>query len=186
MNDEELCTLFWNRDEQAISATHQKYGSWCHAIASRILNIHEETEECVSDTYLTVWNSIPPQRPRVFRAWIGTITRNLALSRYRKMNAAKRGGHEVDLALEELSYCVSGKDTIESEEDRREILRVLDLFLDSLPADQRNIFLKRYWYMIPIADIASSYGMSESKITSMLFRHRKKLRMMLEQEGIAL
>lgn len=93
MEDEEIYQLYWKRSEQAITATHEKYGGWCQGIAYRILNAREESEECVSDTYFTVWNRIPPQKPRIFRAWLGKITRNLALDRYRYLTAEKRGGH---------------------------------------------------------------------------------------------
>jgi RNA polymerase sigma-70 factor (ECF subfamily) len=186
MEDEEIYALYWKRNEQAIAATHQKYGSWCRGIAHRILNIQEETEECVSDTYLTVWNNIPPQRPKVFRAWIGKITRNLALSRYRMLTADKRGGGETALALEELDFCVSGQETVEGTLDSREIVRVINLFLAELPETQRNIFLRRYWHLSPISEIATAYHMSESRVTSMLFRHRKQLRELLQKEGIDL
>ena len=186
MEDQEIYELYWNRNEQAIAATHQKYGSWCRGIAHRILQIREETEECVSDTYLTVWNNIPPQRPQIFRAWLGKITRNLALTRYRKLHAAKRGGDETALALDELGYCVSGSETIESEMDSHEIIRVINLFLGSLPGVQRQIFMRRYWHMAPIPEIASDFSMTEARVTSMLFRHRKQLRVLLEKEGVAL
>lgn len=186
MEDQEIYALYWKRNEQAIAATHQKYGSWCRGIAHRILTIKEETEECVSDTYLTAWNNIPPEKPQVFRAWLGKITRNLALSRYRKLHASKRGGGETALVLDELSYCVSGKDDMDSAMESSEITRVIDKFLASLPETQRHIFMRRYWHMASISEIASNFRMSESKVTSMLFRHRKMLRELFEKEGIAL
>lgn len=186
MEDQEIYDLYWNRNEQAISATHQKYGTWCKGIAHRILNIKEETEECVSDTYLTAWNNIPPERPQIFRAWLGKITRNLALTRYRKLHASKRGGGETALALDELSYCVSGRETIEREMESLEIIRVINKFLGSLTEIQRHVFMRRYWHMTPIVEIAANTNMSESKVTSMLFRLRKQLRELLEKEGVAL
>lgn len=186
MEDQEIIELYWNRDEEAIRATDRQYGSWCRAIANRILNIREETEECVADTYFSVWNNIPPQRPNVFRAWIGKITRNLALSRYRRMTAEKRGGAETALCLEELLECVSGEETPETAVESKHIVGVINRFLAVLPETQRSIFLRRYWYVTPIEEIAETYGMSRSKVTSMLFRQRKQLRAMLEQEGITL
>ena len=102
MEDTQIISLYWERNEDAISETDRKYGTFCRGIAQRILHIREESEECVSDTYLQVWNNIPPQRPNVFQAWLGKITRNLALSRYRKTHAEKRGGGQAELALEEL------------------------------------------------------------------------------------
>ncbi len=185
MEDQEIYALYWKRNEQAIAATHQKYGSWCRGIAHRILNVKEETEECVSDTYLTVWNNIPPQRPQVFRAWLGKITRNLALTRYRRLTAEKRGGGETPLVLAELSYCVSGDPGADVAVESKEVTRVLNQFLADLPETQRNIFMRRYWHMASIAEIANVYHMSESKVTSMLFRLRKQLRALLEKEGVA-
>lgn len=186
MEDHEIYDLYWDRNEQAIAATHQKYGTWCRGIAHRILNVKEETEECLSDTYLTVWNHIPPERPQVFRAWLGKITRNLALTRYRKLHALRRSGGETFWALEELSYCVSGEETIENAMDAKEVVRVLELFLKGLSELQRQVFMDRYWHMYSIAEISQKLHMSESKVTSMLFRQRKHLRTMLEKEGVAL
>ena len=185
MDDAQIIELYWARNEDAIAETHTKYGSWCRGIAMRILEAREESEECVNDTYLQAWNNIPPQRPGVFRAWLGRITRNLALTRYRKLHAEKRGGGQTALALEELRECVSGSSTIEREEDSKAIAEVINRFLGTLPEEQRNIFLRRYWHVSAIADIAAACGMSQSQVTSMLFRLRKKLRQMLEQEGIA-
>ena len=185
MEDEEIYDLYWARDEEAITQTHRKYGPWCRGIALRILEIREEAEECVSDTYLQVWNNIPPQRPGVFRAWLGRITRNLALTRYRKTHADKRGGGQTALALEELQECVSGRESVESAQESQEIAAVINRFLASLPELQRNVFLRRYWHLTSIREIAEAYGMTESRVTSMLHRLRQKLRAMLEQEGVA-
>ena len=186
MEDQQIIELYWARDEDAIAQTHQKYGPWCRGIAMRILELREEAEECVSDTYLQAWNNIPPQRPNLFRAWLGRITRNLALTRYRKSHAEKRGGGQTALALEELRECVSGNETMEQREDSRAIAAALNRFLGGLPERQRNIFLRRYWHMSSIRDIASAYGMTEGQVRSMLHRQRQKLREALEQEGIAL
>ncbi len=186
MEDEAIYDLYWNRDEEAIHQTHLKYGAWCRGIALRILDIQEEAEECVSDTYLQVWNNIPPQRPNVFRAWLGRITRNLALTRYRRSHATKRGGGQTALALEELSECVSGRENAESQLENQEVAAVINRFLESLNPRQRTIFMRRYWHMASIGDIAKAYGMTESQVTSQLFRSRKKLREMLVKEGITL
>lgn len=186
MEDEAIYDLYWNRDEEAIHQTHLKYGAWCRGIALRILDIQEEAEECVNDTYLQVWNNIPPQRPNIFRAWLGRITRNLALSRYRRNHATKRGGGQTALALEELSECVSGRESAESQLENQEVAAVINRFLESLNQRQRTIFMRRYWHMASIGDIAKAYGMTESQVTSLLFRCRKKLREMLVKEGIAL
>ncbi len=184
MEDEEICQLYWDRNEEAIWQTHQKYGPWCRGIAMRILMVREDAEECIFDTYMQVWNNIPPQRPNVFRAWLGRITRNLALTRYRRNHAARRGGGQTALVLEELQECVSGTEDPEQEQDRRAVVEAINHFLEQLPETERNIFMRRYWHVVPIAEIAKAYHMSESKVTSMLFRMRKKLRAQLEKEGI--
>ncbi len=184
MEDEEIYTLYFQRNEGAIAATHQKYGKWCHGIAYRILHSREDTEECVSDTYLAAWNHIPPEKPNIFRVWLGRITRNLALDRWRYWSAEKRGGAETALALEELGDCVSGTDTVETETG--EIQRVIDAFLSQLPEKQRNIFLLRYWHMYRLREIAEAYHMSENGVRSLLFRLRKKLKEQLLKEGVAL
>lgn len=186
MEDEAIYDLYWNRDEEAIHQTDLKYGAWCRGIALRILNIQEDADECVNDTYLQVWNNIPPQRPNIFRAWLGRITRNLALSRYRRNNAEKRGGGQTALALEELRQCVSGKQCTEEQLENQAMAAVINRFLASLNQRQRTIFMRRYWHMASIADIARAYGMTESQVTSQLFRSRKKLREMLVKEGIEL
>lgn len=185
MEDSEIYDLFWARNEQAIAATHQKYGTWCKSIAHRILNIMEETEECVSDTYMTAWNHIPPERPSVFRAWLGKITRNLALTRYRKLHAAKRGGGETTLALDELSFCVSGKETPEDSHDAKETLRIINEFLSMQPTDHRNIFVRRYWYVESVKSIAAAYHMSENRVSTILSKQRKLLKQRLQEEGVA-
>lgn len=186
MEDQEIIDLYWNRNEEAIRATDKKYGAWCRTIANRILTIREETEECVADTYFSVWNNIPPQKPNMFRAWIGKITRNLALSRYRKMTAEKRGGLETELCLNELLDIVSGVEIPETSLESKHIVTVINRFLEKLNETQRSIFLRRYWYVTPIDEIAAIYGMSHSKVTSMLYRQRQQLKTMLEEEGITL
>lgn len=186
MEDEEIYELYWKRNEEAIVQTHKKYGPWCRGIAMRILQHREDAEECVSDTYLNVWNHIPPQRPNVFRAWLGRITRNLALTRYRIYTAEKRGGGQTALALEELGECVSGREDTEATLDSLETVTVINRFLAALPALQRSVFMRRYWHLSSISEIAKAYGMREGQITGMLHRSRKKLRAMLEEEGIAL
>lgn len=186
MEDHEIYDLYWKRDEEAITQTHMKYGPWCRGIAMRILAVQEDAEECVNDTYMTVWNNIPPQRPNVFRAWLGRITRNHALTRYRKYNADKRGGGQTALALEELSYCVSGNDDPETQLDSLAVVNVINRFLGELSKEQRGMFMRRYWHLASVKEIAKAYGVREGQVTSTLSRCRKKLRNMLEEEGIAL
>ena len=181
MEDQEIIFLFFDRSEQAISETDRKYGSYCYSIANSILSNREDSEECVSDTYLTAWNSIPPKKPNVLSAFLGKITRHISIDRWRRQNARKRGGGEMILALDELAECV-GTD-METEITRRELTRIFNKFLESLPETERNVFLCRYWYLDAIDDIARSTGFSRSKVTSMLHRTRGKLRRKLSEEG---
>ena len=186
MEDCDIIELYWRRDQQAVSETAEKYGGFLRGIAWNILRNHGDAEECVNDTYFRAWNAIPPDRPTAFRAWLGRITRNLALTRYRKNTAGKRGGGQTALALEELSECVSGTACTEEELENRELAELINRFLERLPQRQRTIFMRRYWHMASIGDIARAYGMTESQVTSQLFRTRKKLRELLVKEGVAL
>lgn len=186
MEDEAIYQLYFQRKEEAITQTHQKYGPWCRGVAMRILNHREDAEECVSDTYLNAWNHIPPQKPRSFCAWLGRITRNLALSRYRMYTAEKRGGSQTTLALEELGECISGKEDEDSTVESLTVVEAINHFLESLSPKHRAIFMRRYWHMSSVAEIAKAYQLTEGQVTSSLFRSRKKLRAALEKEGIAL
>lgn len=181
MEDQEIVALFLDRSEQAISETDRKYGAYCYSIAYNILSNREDSEESVSDTYLTAWNSIPPRKPDVLSAFLGKITRHISIDRWRRQNARKRGGGEMTLALDELEDCV-GRD-METEITRRELTRVFNRFLSSLPETQRNVFLCRYWYLDSIDAIAQITGYSSSKVASMLHRTRGRLRKTLEREG---
>ena len=186
MEDTQIITLYWERNEDAISETDRKYGSFCRGIALRILRIREESEECVSDTYLRAWNNIPPQRPSAFRAWLGKITRNLALSRYRKTHAEKCGGGQTALALDELQESISGRDSVEEITESREIVELLNRFLKGLPEKERSYFLRRYWNLNSVKEIAEAYGVNPGQVSAQLFRTRGKLRAVLDQEGIVL
>ncbi len=186
MEDEAIYELYFQRNEDAIIKTHEKYGAWCGGVAMRILNRREDAEECLADTYLRTWNNIPPQKPRSFCAWLGRLTRNLALSRYRNYTAEKRGGGQTALALEELSECVSGTERAEDGLEAKTVTEAINKFLAELPENHRMIFLRRYWHMASIAEIAKAYGLTEGQVTSSLFRSRKKLKALLLQEGIGL
>ena len=182
MEDTAIIELYMKRSEQAIVETDAKYGGYCYSIAYNILSNREDSEESVSDTYLTAWNTIPPRRPSIFGAFLGKITRHLSIDRWRKQNARKRGGGEIILALEELDSCVSGH-TTEGDFERKELTRALNKFLSELKETERNVFLCRYWYMDSIQSISEYSGFSQSKVTSMLHRIRGKLRRHLSQEG---
>ncbi|MCD8077446.1 MAG: sigma-70 family RNA polymerase sigma factor [Lachnospiraceae bacterium] len=186
MEDHELINLFWDRREEAIPATADRYGRYCFSIADHILSSREDSEECVNDTWLRTWYAIPPSRPSRFAAFLGKITRNLAFDRYRGRRRQKRGGGEMALALDELAECIPSPHTPEQAVEEAELVRQLDLFLEELSERDRFIFLRRYWYVDPLADIARRLALHESTVKSSLFRSRKKLREALEKEGIVL
>lgn len=183
MDDQEIVALFWSRSENAISETAAKYGSFCYSIAYNILTNNEDAEESVSDTYMAAWNAMPPRRPSILAPFLGKITRHLSIDRWRSRSRQKRGGGEITLALEELEEIASSQ-AMETAYARKQTVLVFNRFLKSLPETQRRIFLCRYWYMDSISDIANFYGFSDSKVTSMLHRTRKKLRAVLEAEGL--
>lgn len=186
MDDSKIIELYWDRSEQAISETSKKYGRYCHHIAYSILRKDEDSEECVNDTYLRAWDSIPPQRPNKLQTFLGKITRNLSLNKREKMSAEKRGAGQTSFILDELSECIPDEeDTVRTVENMF-IRDVLDRFLDELPTETRKIFVRRYFYMSPVKEIANEYGLSESKVTVTLFRTRKKLKTALEKESISL
>ena len=186
MDDRKIVQLYMDRSDQAISETSKKYGRYCHYIANNILHNEEDAEECVNDTYLRTWNSIPPKQPKLLRTFLGKITRNLSLNRWEKLSAEKRGGGQVSLALEELSECIPSNENTDSIVDNMVLKTALDHFLDELPAQTRIMFVRRYWYMSSVKEIADEYGFSESKVTVTLFRTREKLKTVLEKEGIVL
>lgn len=182
MEDPRIVALFFDRSEQAIVETDKKYGGYCYAIAYNILASPEDSEESVSDTYLTAWNTIPPRKPNALSAFLGKITRHISIDRWRRLSAQKRGGKEMILALDELGECVDTQG-LEATISQRELARTLNSFLTNLPETERNVFLCRYWYLDSIEAIVKITGFSQSKVTSMLHRTRGKLRKKLSQEG---
>lgn len=183
MDDQSIIELYFARSENAISATSAKYGGYCFSIAYNILFNQEDSEESVNDTFLAAWNTIPPRHPNVLATFLGKITRYISLDRWKKRSAAKRGGGEVPLALEELEGCVSGGEEPEAGYVRKELVRCLNCFLGELPETERSVFVCRYWYLDSIEEIANRFGFSQSKTASMLHRTRGKLRKVLEKEG---
>lgn len=184
MNDEDIVKMYWNRSQDAITETANKYGKYCHSIAYNILRNIQDSQECVNDTYLNTWNSIPDNRPKKLAAYIGRITRNLALSRYEYYNAKKRKGLQTELALDELLECVSGNESTDSFIEESQITDTLNKFLQNLSELNRNIFVSRYWYMLSIKDISFKYSLTESNIKTSLSRSRAALKNILEKEGI--
>lgn len=186
MKDNEIIELYWERNEAAITATAEKYGGYCHTIAYNILHNNEDAEECVNDTWLGAWKSLPPQRPNRLATYLGKITRNLSLDRFKQYNAAKRGSGQAELVLTELEDCVPAETDVEQSVDEMVLVESINQFLYAQSERKRNIFIRRYWYLYPIRDIAQTYGMSESKTASLLFRMRNELKVHLEKEGIML
>ena len=185
MEDSQIIDLYWARLEQAIQETDTKYGGYCRAIAHNILKSMEDSEECVSDTWLRAWNAMPPQRPSILSSFLGRITRNLSFDRCRRQNAEKRGGGALPLALDELSECVPAGGSVEQTMDERELGQAIDRFLRTIPEKQCSLFLRRYWYAESISQIAERYSLKENTVKSILFRTREQLRKFLQKEGVA-
>ena len=183
MDDQSIVALFWERSEQAIAETDRKYGAYCYSIAYHALANSEDAEESVSDTYMAAWNQLPPHRPSILATFLGKITRRISINRWKAKNTAKRGGGQITLTLEELDDCVDGKQNIERAYESHELVWAFNRFLETLPETERDVFLRRYWFFDSIADIAESFGFAQSKVTSMLYRTRGKLRKQLEKEG---
>ena len=186
MKDREILDLFWKRDESAISETANTYGNYCYAIAHNILNSNEDAEECVNDTWMNAWKSIPPHRPSNLSTYLGKITRNLAFNRYKLLRAQKRGLGRIEIALSELDGCIPAKKDVEQLADEITLINAIETFLRSQTPIGRKVFIGKYWYLYSNRDLAKAYNMSESKVASLLYRMRNKLKLHLEKEGIFL
>lgn len=186
MQEETLLELYFSRSELALEQTKQQYGTYCYAIAYRILAQPQDAEECENETYWKAWQAIPPNRPHSLKAFLGKITRNLALHFWERNHAAKRGGNAVDLALDELTECIPASDSVEQAADAAALQACLQSFLQQLPKETRIVFVQRYWYLNAIAEIARKNGIGESKVKMLLLRTRKKLKAALETEGISI
>lgn len=186
MKDTEIIDLYWARQEQAIAESEKAYGRYCHSIAFRILHDKEDSDECVNDTWLRAWNAMPPKRPSRLELFLGTITRNLSLDKWKHNNAMKRGSGEMDVALEELVECIPAHSTTEDVVVAAELEKAMNQFLHTLPERDCNVFLRRYWYVEEYAEIAERYGLNLNTVKTSLFRTRGKLKAFLEEEGIVL
>ena len=183
--DREIVKLFLERDEGALREVRDKYGSMMDRLARNVVGDASDAEEIVSDALLAAWNSIPPHEPEKLGPYMARLTRNLSVDRLRRETTAKRGGGVADVSFSELEYCITGDSgSVEELADREEIARVINGFLSESGRSGRVIFVRRYWYMDSIPDIASSLGFTESKVKMTLSRMRKKLREKLEKEGI--
>ena len=185
MDDEQIIELYWARSEQAIHESETKYGAFCRSIARNILAQEQDAEECVNDTWLNAWNAMPPQRPSILSAFLGRLTRNLSLDRWRHNRAAKRGGPQMEVALEELRDCLSAPGRPEERLEARETAALISRFLREQPALNRVLFLRRYWYLDSISALAERFSLSESAVKSNLHRTRLRLKEVLLKEGVA-
>ncbi len=183
MTDQEIIALYWSRNEDAIAQTQNKYHAYCFNIALRILNLYEDAEECTADTYLRVWNSIPPTKPSCFKSFLAKITRNLAFDKFRWKHSQKRGG-EMALVLDELENCIPSSASVDEELLAEEMQEYINRFLRALPLRERNIFLRRYFFVEKTKEIAERYALQESNVLVILSRTRQKLRNYLESEGM--
>lgn len=189
MEDSTIVEMYWKRDEDAIYWTNQKYGAMCQNIAYSILDSHEDAEECTNDTWLKAWNSMPPLRPRNLKAWLGRVARNLALDRWDRSRALKRGEgaeytNSTEQMWEELGKCIPDSRTPEKEVEGQELGRFLEEWLRSLPGDDRQLFLRRYWYGERVKDLAAERGEMASFTALRLSRIREKLKKALKKEGL--
>lgn len=183
MEDKEIVRLFWDRNERAIKETSVKYGGYCYQIAFNILLNKEDADESVNDTWLKTWECIPPHFPEVLATFVGKITRRISLNKWHSKTRIKRGGGQVSLALEELEECISDSNDVEKSIEHKELLRLINTFLGTLPETERDLFVCRYWFFASIQELSEKFSFSESKTKSMLFRTREKLKNCLEKEG---
>ena len=186
MDDRDIIALYWQRMEAAIHETAAKYGGLCYTIAHNILFSREDSEECVNDTWLRAWNAMPPQRPSVLSAFFGKLTRNLSLDRWRRERAAKRGGGQVEVALQELEDCLPDCRVPDQELDARETADLISTFLRTQPELDRRLFVRRYFHLEALSSLGKRFGLTESQVKSRLYRTRQKLKLLLEHEGVAI
>lgn len=185
MEDSEIIDLYWRRDERAVSETEEKYGALCTRIARNILGGAEDAEECVNDALHQAWNAIPPQRPDKLGAWLGKVTRNLALNVWKRDRAQKRDCGMVEL-LQELEECAPAPTTVERELEDKELSAAIDRWLRGLSREDRTLFLRRYWYGVELRELAAERGASPNRLAQKMFRLRRSLRSTLEKEGFTI
>ena len=185
MDDKQIIELYFERNEQAIKETQDKYGAFCHRIAMNILGIHEDAEECVNDTYYSVWTQIPPPVPEVFKVYLGRITRNLSISRFRAMRAKKRYS-SMEIMLSELNDCVPSSSNVEQTIEVMQLSDYISEWLDSLPEEDCALFVRRYWFGDEVQELAKKCGITAAKMAQRMLRLRKSLKAALEQKGVAL
>lgn len=185
MDDKDIINLYFDRNEAAIKETDLKYRPYCFSISNNILADFQTAEECVNDTYLETWRTIPPQNPNVFKLFLAKITRNLSLDSYRKIHAEKRGGGQMPLILDELDEAIPSAYDLEEEVIYRDLLRILNDFVNNLSDEDKTIFIQRYFYAMPIKEIATNSNYKYNNLVTRLHRLRKKLKDSLESEGLS-
>ena len=186
MNDEQIIGLFFARSESAILEIKDKYGAYCYRIAFNVLGNYEDSEECLNDTFLQAWNSIPPNKPDILRSFLGRIARNLALNKRKYNTAQKRMSDHMEQLISELSDCLpANTDPVQLTEDSF-TTDCLNRFLSLQKERTRKIFIRRYWYMDSVREIANAFGMSESSVKMTLLRTRTSLKSFLEKEGVTI
>ena len=183
MEDDDIIAMYFDRDQNAIAETKKKYGGYCFSLADRILGNKEDSEECVNDILYSAWNSIPPQRPKYFRMFLAKLVRNKALNRIKADNAQKRGCGEISLIYEELSEFISDGRNVESEIIAKELGQAVNSFVKELAEREGDIFIRRYFFMEAVKDIADGYGSTSANVSMILCRTRKKLKEYLENNG---
>lgn len=185
MDDQRIIELNWQRKETAIIETARKYGGFCHRIALNILSVQEDAEECVNDSYHSVWNRIPPTKPQSFKAFLGRIVRNISISRYRKNRAQKRYAG-MELLLSELEDCIPAPEQVEAVIDRQQLSVLISDWLESLSTEERTLFIRRYWFGEELQQLAREFRITPNALAGRMLKLRQALRGKLEQEGVAL
>lgn len=183
MKDDEIVALLWQRSEQALKETQNKYGKYCVYISNNILENEQDAEECVNEALNAVWNSVPPQKPNNLKTYIGKLTRNISISRWRENHSVKRCPSEFSVSLDEIEE-IAIDDDFDAKVNADSLSKSLSDFLRTLPNDERNIFIRRYWFGDPIKSICERYDFGESKVKVTLKRTRDKLAQYLKKEGL--
>lgn len=182
MEDSEIIALYYERNEDALRHTAERYGSYCRHLSFQILRNHADAEECVNDTWVRTWNSIPPARPVSLRAYLAKITRNLSFDRYESIHAKKRGNGETAVILDELAECIPSDASVEEEVHLHQLTDVITRFLSARTETERVLFVRRYFFNEPLKEIASRTGITRGNIKTILYRMRQDLRNVLKQE----
>lgn len=186
MEDEQIVSLYWQRNESAIRETETKYDRYLTKIAYNVLSDYEDSRESVNDTYLAAWNSIPPHRPSVLSTYLGKLTRRISIDLFRCRNREKRKASEYAVSLSELGDCVSGGNTTEEAVNVKLLADAIGIYLRLIPEEARNAFIGRYYFLDPLKEVAAYCGMTESKAKTVLYRTRQGLRDYLKKEGFDL